>query len=122
MLGACLALLAGAPFGLRACKAGNVGAELDAALADWFAVDAVETVGRRVLSLGEGWNAAAPLRESLLIHLTGAEDSAGARRKLADAIRDDFRQQRIVAVEGWWLAETEARLYALAVLRAAAGA
>ena len=71
---ACVALLAGAPFGLRACKAGNAGAELDAALTDWFAGDAVATVGRRVLSLGEGWNNAAVLREALLIHLSGTED------------------------------------------------
>jgi hypothetical protein len=43
--------------------------------------------------------------------------STGATRKLLRrCIREDFARERVVAVDGWLLAETEARLCALAVL------
>lgn len=38
------------------------------------------------------------------------------RALVTDGIRQDFRHERTVLVHGWILAETEARLYALAAL------
>ena len=123
VLGAAIAVVAGMPFGLRGCADSDPSLALDAALSDWFAADAAQAVGRRVLALGDGWNTAQDLRGGLLARLAGGaggESPAGTRQALTDAIRDDFRRDRVVSVEGWLLAETEARLYGLAVLRAAA--
>lgn len=122
LLGAGVALLAGAPLGLRGCRGDAGAATLDAALAGWLDDAHVEPLGRRVLALGAGWNTDDALSGGLGVHLAPGDTPGEARRKLVEAIRDDFRHERMVAVEGWWLAETEARLYALVLLRSLRGA
>lgn len=47
-----------------------------------------------------------------------ASDVPRLRAWLSQALREDFEQGRLVEVDGWILAETEARLCALAALRA----
>jgi len=48
--------------------------------------------------------------------LSGSRSAAATRKLLRRCIRADFAGERVVAVDGWLLAETEARLCALAVL------
>jgi hypothetical protein len=48
--------------------------------------------------------------------LSGSRSAAATRQLLRRCIRGDFARERVVAVDGWLLAETEARLCALAVL------
>jgi hypothetical protein len=48
--------------------------------------------------------------------LSGSRSAAATRGLLRRSIRADFAGERVVAVDGWLLAETEARLCALAVL------
>jgi len=48
--------------------------------------------------------------------LSGSRSTGATRKLLRGCIREDFARERVVAVDGWLLAETEARLCALAVL------
>jgi hypothetical protein len=48
--------------------------------------------------------------------LTDEADAEEVRVALSALVRDDFRAQRVVVVEGWILSVTEARLYGLAAL------
>ena len=114
LLAGALAVVAGAPLGLRGCRGDSAAdsaanAALDAALE-----------GRRVLALGTGWNTEAALRRGLRPRLADPQGPDATRATLAEAVREDFRDARTVDIEGWRLAETEARLYALAALRLSA--
>lgn len=59
-----------------------------------------------------------PKLRDLVEQLSAAEgnDEAGEALPLADRLRFDFEQGRTVRVDGWVLAETEARLAALVAL------
>jgi hypothetical protein len=59
-----------------------------------------------------------PKLRDLVEELTAAEEGGGAGEvpPLADRLRLDFEQGRTVRVDGWVLAETEARLAALVAL------
>jgi len=48
--------------------------------------------------------------------LSGSRSAGAMRKLLRRCIREDFARERVVAVNGWLLAETEARLCALAIL------
>ena len=62
------------------------------------------SIDHLVADLGEVWQA------------PGAGQVEDLRARLQARIRDDFAHGRTVAVEGWILAESEVRLYALAAL------
>lgn len=117
-LAAALAALAGAPTALPGCARREPDDLLDAAMLGWFEPDAVRGVGRKALARGAGWNEASALRDALLPHLGDAGNPADGRRALSEAVRQDFRAGRTLELEGWLVAETEARLYALAALGA----
>jgi hypothetical protein len=84
-------------------------------------------------TIGEACLKALPAVEASKRYLSRAvfgdtQDGGGdclSARALAQAIRersrDDFRDGRIVIVDGWMLSLTETRLYALAALLASAG-
>lgn len=116
LLGNLIAALAGVSAGLWGCSRREPEELLSAALLGWFEPDKVGRAGRKVLELGEGWNDAAVLRAALLQQLGDASNPSAARQALAEAVREDFRATRTVELEGWIVSETEARLYALAVL------
>ena len=103
--------------GLLGCPAREPDALLDDAMLAWLEPDAVARAGRKVLERGEGWNDAASLRAALLPRMGDAADPSAARAELAEAVREDFREDRTLTLDGWIVSETEARLYALAVLQ-----
>jgi hypothetical protein len=88
-------------------------AALAALCADLPPTDALGRACQRALPGGVA--SAAPLAELILADLPIAQTLAAAVRQRS---RDDFRDGRLVAVDGWMLSLTEARLYALATLRA----
>jgi hypothetical protein len=77
------------------------------------------------IALGRAYLAARP-EEADLARLARALESAlgvrpgdppaELRRRLVARIRADFEQEEVVAVGGWWLSQTEARVTALAAL------
>lgn len=109
--------LAGTAAGAVGCAQREPDELLDAALLAWFDPEVVQRAGRDVLARGEGWNDARSLREALLPQLGDAGNPSAARAALAEAVRDDFRADRTLTIDGWIVSETEARLYALAVLQ-----
>jgi hypothetical protein len=64
------------------------------------------SVDRLVAGLGDVWQAPSAT----------VDQGEGLKARLQTRIRDDFAHGRTVAVEGWILAESEVRLYALAAL------
>jgi len=87
--------------------------------------EAVRDLGFRCIRCGAVDHDPARLFEQLR---TGAEargwaggnDDAGLRAALQDLRRSDFESGQVVRVEGWVLARSEARAYALAALLAPA--
>ena len=76
-------------------------------------------VGRAYLAIREEEGEIAVLRR--LLELPAEDPSSPSERKqlltrLRARQRDDFREDRVVTVEGWLLSETEARLCALVAL------
>jgi hypothetical protein len=65
-----------------------------------------------VARLTSGVVGSLPRMPDLLIDV----DAADLRAAIAEVIREDFRTERTVVIDGWILARTEARLYALAAL------
>lgn len=75
----------------------------------------VKTVGREVLRARRDWRSA----DLLVAELFGDPQWGRAEpteQVLLDRIRADLKDGRIVLVDRWVLAETEARLYALAAM------
>lgn len=66
--------------------------------------------------IGAAWRAANPGvdLETLRIDLLPQGACEESLAPLADRVREDFRQGRLFIYRGWRLAETEARLFALA--------
>jgi hypothetical protein len=100
-----------------AAKSGRV------ALAEWCANLAPSgAIGEACLrALPAGGASVRLLARQILADLPAASGGASARtlaRSLKARSRDDFRDGRIVSVDGWMLSLTEARLYALAMLLA----
>lgn len=96
--------------------AGDRERRLASTLAGLTAPAAARRVGQQVLRAVPAWRDEAVLRAGLFAE----REAAGAARTLADEVRDDLAAGRVVAVNGWTLSETEARVYALAALRAGA--
>jgi hypothetical protein len=112
--------------GSRARSAGAAGAAATSGQAALAAVCAdlprADAIGQACLrALPGGVASAEPLAALILADLPAASDRASGRT-LATAVRqrsrDDFRDGRIVSVDGWMLSLTEARVYALAMLLA----
>jgi len=83
--------------------------------------DSAATVGRAYLRLRPDEAEADLLVRLLAQSLSGPadlDDEAKLRRAMARSLSADFDQGRLVNVSGWLLAETEARLCALAALSA----
>jgi hypothetical protein len=106
---------------------GRIGATSDPGLAAIFRdVSAVPAsargVGRAYLAATPAEASVARLTAGVLASLPATSsdvsdaDADELRAVLADVIREDFRTERTVVVEGWILARTEARLCALAAL------
>jgi hypothetical protein len=107
----------------RPMTGGAPGPDAAAVLADVSAVPAsARRVGRAYLAatpaeanvarLAAGVVGSLPAGPALL----AGGDADAVRAALANVICDDFRSERTVAVEGWILSRTEARLYAIAAL------
>ena len=105
---------------LAACRADGAGRRLARLLADGALA---ERVGRAYLELFPDEATAAELT-ALLYRDLGVRmrlaSAATLRRRLAERVRQDFVEDRVVELRGWFLARTEARLAALAVLCAGA--
>jgi hypothetical protein len=77
-------------------------------------------LGRRYLLARPG----VPAGSALAAQIVGADDDVGwlcasvdeRRRRLAARVADDFAAGRVVELDGWVLAEAEAKLCALAAL------
>ncbi|MCB1930023.1 MAG: hypothetical protein KDH17_18570 [Rhodocyclaceae bacterium] len=116
--------LAGSSLLLLALRA--VGAsETAASLPSWLSV-----VDRQaVAAIGEAYLAAHPEERDRAELLRRIEREFVARRRAAGAepavsalsalVRDEFRDGRVVIVDGWMLSRSEARIYALAALATA---
>jgi len=82
--------------------------------------DSAVLLGRRYRAAVPGEDGKAPLVAALAATFGSADalppDQDGLRRVLAERIREDFTAGRMVAVDDWLLAVTEARLCALASL------
>jgi hypothetical protein len=94
---------------------------LTAALLELVADEqAARYLGRRYLLARPG----VPGSSALAAEIVGADDYAGwlwanvdeRRRRLAARVADDFAAGRVVELDGWVLAEAEAKLCALAAL------
>jgi hypothetical protein len=99
------------------CGVGKRGEEHVTALLEIFSdPDATRIVGEEVLLAAPEWADQRSLTRALLS--SPAWDGTDAPGSiLADQIRDDFDEDRVLPVRGWWLAETEARLFALVALQ-----
>jgi hypothetical protein len=79
-------------------------------------------VGRRYLDARGGPPSVTRLADDVAAAVRGGRpaivdaDDDGLHELLADAVRSDFRSDRVVDVDGWILSATEARLYALTAL------
>jgi hypothetical protein len=84
--------------------------------------ESARVVGRAYLDRVPGESTASGLVERITAGLPGgwrtARDASDAelRALLAESIRSDFEEDRVVDVDGWVLSPTEARLYALTTL------
>jgi hypothetical protein len=111
-IGGCVAL-AGLGLGVSGC--GNR-AEL---LAEGRRLTAEITEREHWATIGKAYlEGSAPKLRDLVEQLgsAGGSDEAGDALPLADQLRLDFEQGRTVRVDGWVLAETEARIAALVAL------
>ena len=76
-------------------------------------------------AIGASWLAGLPRRPPAaelagqIEEALAASSRPGLRAALAEAVTADFAARRMVSVDGWRLARTEARLFALAALVAA---
>ncbi len=117
-----LALLGGAAASaslLTACGAGADPGPLAAALRSRLRhPEAAAEVGRRLAAENPGEDEKRGLAERLAADLGWSSALPGAEldRRLAEAIRDDFRQGRTLRVGGWVLSATEGRVAALLAL------
>lgn len=113
LLGAAIAVLAGATFRIWTGHRAAEGERADALIATLRDPDAARRVGKQVLAQYPEWDDAGPLWRALRAE-AGATDNLA--EQLTQRVREDFDAGRVVAVDGWILARTEARLYALAAL------
>jgi hypothetical protein len=79
---------------------------------------AARRIGRAYLASHPEENDASALERRLFGHSGGAWDARRAADTWETSCREDFRAGRLVAIEGWWLAPSEARLCALISLTA----
>jgi hypothetical protein len=82
------------------------------------ATRAARRVGRIYLSSHPEEADPALLQRALFGAAGGSWDDRRAAIAWEEACQSDFRAARLVAVEGWWLAQSEARLCALLYLSA----
>jgi len=80
--------------------------------------EATRLVGSEVLKAAPTWKSERGLMRALMSSDAWNADDAPASI-LTDQIRRDFDEDRVLAVRGWSLSETEARLFALAALHTA---
>ena len=73
----------------------------------------VRSLGARYRELTPAEHDAGALRDAILGARPLTARLFGARRPVADLVRDDFAHGRTVVVDGWILARTEARQCAL---------
>ena len=89
-----------------------------AALLEIFSdLESTRLVGDEVLKAAPSWTTERALVRAML-SAPGWDGNTAPGSILADQIRLDFDNDRVLVVRGWWLSETEARLFALAALRA----
>lgn len=114
-----LAVLAASPGVLQGCGVGPEARALREFLAPaqrrW---ELYRRLGRRILEAGvvehRGRGLAAALEQSLARDAEApARDGDRAGEILLAAVRDDYSEGRLVAVDGWQLSVTEARVLAL---------
>lgn len=111
LLGAGVAALAGAGLLVWTGRRAAETARADALVAVLRDRNAASRVGERILTELPAWGDATALRRTL-----GGGSSVGLAARVAQHVREDFDGGRVVLVDGWVLAETEARLYTLAAL------
>jgi len=80
--------------------------------------DALRTLGRAVVAAHPDESGVDALAERLATDLGWTPDMPGEEfdRRLGERIRDDFRHDRILVVDSWRLAASEARVAALLAL------
>ena len=87
----------------------TLGDQRAAAMVGHLALDAAPIWGDSDAIADEIWNR---------LGMDRAADAAAIRARLSSIIRDDFAAERTLRLDGWLVAETEARLCALAALTA----
>ncbi|MCB1896077.1 MAG: hypothetical protein H6945_20865 [Zoogloeaceae bacterium] len=116
--------LAGSGLLLLALRAVGASDATDA-LPPWLsAIDrqAVEAIGAAYLAAHPDERDRAELRRRIEREFVARRRTAGAQSAvsvLSALVRNEFREGRVVIVDGWMLSRSEARIYALAVLAAA---
>ncbi|HEX9799200.1 MAG TPA: hypothetical protein VGC00_03420 [Thermoanaerobaculia bacterium] len=116
-----LAALSVAPGLLVSCRRRPDPRALAAALAARLRRDeAVRALGRAVVATHPEESDAGALAARLAAELGWTPDAPGAEldRRLGERVRDDFRLGRLLVVDSWRLAATEARVAALLALAA----
>jgi hypothetical protein len=82
-----------------------------------------QAIGRAYLDANPSEAELKTLVDLLIRDLDWRSDQASAstlRNRLAERVKTEFNEDKIARVEGWWLAQSEARICGLAVLLAAA--
>ena len=115
LLGAGVAALAGVGLLVWTGRRAAETARADALVAVLRDRNAASRVGERILTEFPAWGDATALRRTLGAALGGGS-TVGLAARVAQHVREDFDGGRVVLVDGWVLAETEARLYTLAAL------
>lgn len=114
-----LTAFAVAPGLFVACRRTTDPTALAAALAGRLRrLEAVRAVGRAVVGEHPGEADESQLAEFLATALEWSPELSAEEldRRLGERIRDDFRQGRLLFVDGWRLSATEARMAALVAL------
>ena len=113
LLGAGVAVLVGAVVRVWTGHGAAETERADALVATLRDPNAARRVGKQVLAQYPAWDDAARLRRALSAEIG---DAGTLAKRLTQRMREDFEAGRVVLVDDWMLAQTEARLYALAAL------